>query len=122
MFEISKFNSTSPRARTYELIRAFSGKRELGSRYQKTPPGVFRQIVFSGNVNLFHGIKRPPHFFSGTTRNAGQETTNRNHTGNATAKTDGPPSQATTTQAAPSGPRGSEVFLRVNLFHGIKSR
>ena len=40
MFEISKFNSTSPRARTYELIRAFSGKRELGSRYQKTPlPG-----------------------------------------------------------------------------------
>ena len=65
MFEISKFNSTSPRARTYELIRAFSGKRELGSRYQKTPPGVFRQIVFSGNVNLFHGIKRPPHFFSG---------------------------------------------------------
>ena len=49
MFEISKFNSTSPRARTYELIRAFSGKRELGSRYQKTPPpGVFRQNFFSG--------------------------------------------------------------------------
>ena len=34
MFEISKFNSTSPRARTYELMRAFSGKRELGSRYE----------------------------------------------------------------------------------------
>ena len=32
---------------------------------KRPPPGVFRQIVFSGNVNLFHGIKRPPHFFSG---------------------------------------------------------
>ena len=30
---------------------------------KRPPPGVFRQIVFSGNVNLFHGIKRPPPFF-----------------------------------------------------------
>ena len=42
MFEISKFNSTSPRARTYELIRAFQA-----------------------SVNSVHGIKRPPRKFSG---------------------------------------------------------
>ena len=64
MFEISKFNSTSPRARTYELIRAFSGKRELGSRYQKTPPRAFSgKLFFQATWTCFTASKDPPIFF-----------------------------------------------------------
>ena len=63
MFEISKFNSTSPRARTYELIRAFSGKRELGSRYQKTSPGRFQANCFFRQRELVSRHQKTPPFF-----------------------------------------------------------